>query len=414
MLEFIIKSTTSLFVIYLLYVILLVKENMHVFKRHYLLFGLLFSAIIPFIEFNMNSRISETIYPMINYQQINRIYHEPELLPQDKPEITFSIRWIVFAAYFFVFVLLLTRYMFNIFKLMRQKKNNPKYEFEGYSVSLISQPSPLYSFLNTIYMNEKDYENGTIRKEILIHELTHVRQRHSIDILLIELFQVVFWFNPLLWLYKREMKLNHEYIADSQVVKSEINVHDYQNFMLGVVLQNNSSFLASNYSYSFIKNRLIMLTKKKSLVRAWFKGSVLVSLIALLAIVLSGKVPDQGNETEWWKPILQKHNLKLGSYNNFDNVFEMATGGNSINNGICTLKVATVLIKPNEDSYMIIEADSVYHNIEKGFLEIMSGVVKSYKMGPDLTDPSTELMSSFIKMYLKEDKIIKNIKSFEN
>ena len=79
--------------------------------------------------------------------------------------------------------------------------------------------------------------------------------------------------------------------------------------------------------------------------------------------------------SEWWQPILQKHNLKLGAFNNFDNVFVMGMEGNSINNGVCTLKVATVLVKmkdsDNNDGYFLIEADSVYYDIEKGNFDFM-------------------------------------------
>ena len=79
--------------------------------------------------------------------------------------------------------------------------------------------------------------------------------------------------------------------------------------------------------------------------------------------------------SEWWQPILQKFNLKLGAYNNFDNVFVMGMEKNSINNGVCTLKTATVLVKmkdnANNNGYFLIEADSVYYHIEKGNFDFM-------------------------------------------
>ena len=81
-------------------------------------------------------------------------------------------------------------------------------------------------------------------------------------------------------------------------------------------------------------------------------------------------------------------------YNNFDNVFTMGREGNTINNGICTLKVATVLVKLEDiDSYIIIEADTVYHNIAEGVLEMVSGVAKVYKMNSDVLEPSVSHMN---------------------
>jgi len=82
----------------------------------------------------------------------------------------------------------------------------------------------------------------------------------------------------------------------------------------------------------------------------------------------------------WWQPILEKYNLKLGAFNNFDNVFVMGMEGNSINNGICTLKVATVLIKGEDGSYMLFEADSVYHNIQKRKFDFMPVASKGYAL----------------------------------
>ena len=99
-------------------------------------------------------------------------------------------------------------------------------------------------------------------------------------------------------------------------------------------------------------------------------------------------VGEMSEVSEWWQPILEKHNLKLGAYNNFDNVFEMGMEGNSINNGICTLKVATVLIMNSNNSYILIEADSIYHNVNEGIFDIMSGTAKIYEMDADLSDPS--------------------------
>ena len=92
--------------------------------------------------------------------------------------------------------------------------------------------------------------------------------------------------------------------------------------------------------------------------------------------------------SEWWQPILQKFNLKLGAYNNFDNVFVMGMEENSINNGICTLKKATVLVKmkdnANNDGYFLIEADSVYFYIKEGNFDFMPFARKFSTIDTDL------------------------------
>jgi hypothetical protein len=129
--------------------------------------------------------------------------------------------------------------------------------------------------------------------------------------------------------------------------------------------------------------------------KTWTKGIIFAFLFAQLSIATScnkDEVVFQSEEahnleTEWWQPILQKHGLELGAYNNYENVFAMGMGGNFINNGICTLKVATVLIK-NKENYFLIEADRIEYNVEKGVFDIMSGVGKIYEIGSDISKPS--------------------------
>ena len=89
---------------------------------------------------------------------------------------------------------------------------------------------------------------------------------------------------------------------------------------------------------------------------------------------------------EWWQPILRKYNLKLSAYNNFDNVFVMGMEGNSIKNGICTLKAATALIKGEDGSYLLFEADSVNFNIEKRTFDFMPNAKKSYTLDAGLNE----------------------------
>ena len=105
---------------------------------------------------------------------------------------------------------------------------------------------------------------------------------------------------------------------------------------------------------------------------------------------VADKISEVSEVSEWWQPLLQKHNLNLGAYNNFENVFVMGLEGNSINNGICTLKVATALIK-YDTTYVIIEAETMNYNIEEGVFEIKSGVGSFYEIGSDLPEPTSTI-----------------------
>ena len=89
-----------------------------------------------------------------------------------------------------------------------------------------------HTFFNYIFLNKTKFENRALPKEVILHEETHAKQKHSLDILFIELLQIVFWFQPLIWLYKTRIKLNHEFLADQAVIDNGFEPANYQNTLL--------------------------------------------------------------------------------------------------------------------------------------------------------------------------------------
>ncbi|WP_141384658.1 M56 family metallopeptidase, partial [Flavobacterium flevense] len=125
------------------------------------------------------------------------------------------------------------------------------------------------------------------------HELIHVNQKHTLDILFIEILKVIFWFNPIFIFYKKAIQLNHEFLADEKVVKSHNNVPFYQNLLLSKANVNPTYYLASNLNYSVTKKRLIMMTKNTSTTRALLKKGILIPLLTALVFSLCTKVVAQ-------------------------------------------------------------------------------------------------------------------------
>jgi len=102
----------------------------------------------------------------------------------------------------------------------------------------MNQPMAPFSFFSTIFVHDMDYEKEQIPQAVLLHELAHTRQKHSFDMIFIELLQILFWFNPLILLYKRAMRLNHEYLADAAVLQAKTDLFAYQNQLLNNVFRN--------------------------------------------------------------------------------------------------------------------------------------------------------------------------------
>ncbi|MFT4094880.1 MAG: M56 family metallopeptidase [Niabella sp.] len=131
---------------------------------------------------------------------------------------------------------------------------------------------------------------------MLEHELAHTRQKHSLDILFFELLQIVCWFNPVFFLYKRSVKINHELLADAAVVKKSGNVHSYQNILLQRATAPSALALASSFNFLTTKKRLIMLTKRTNLYRAGLKALSVLPLLGLLVFLFSQKAYTQSKE----------------------------------------------------------------------------------------------------------------------
>jgi hypothetical protein len=150
-----------------------------------------------------------------------------------------------------------------------------------------------HTFLQFVFLNKYEYEQGRIENEILKHELTHVKQRHSIDILLLEFLLIVMWFNPLLYLYKKAIQLNHEFLADENVVNALQDPSRYQILLLSKANEPDSLSLTSQFNFLITKKRLIMMTKQRSITRSILKQAAVAALIALIAFSFSARTVAQ-------------------------------------------------------------------------------------------------------------------------
>jgi hypothetical protein len=196
-----------------------------------------------------------------------------------------------------VTIFLLIRFIKNGLQLYKRAKSNASIAFNNAKLVLLPHPTLPYTFLNTIFINQDDYENRKIENELYTHELIHVTQKHTLDILLIETLKVVFWFNPILYFYKKAIQLNHEFLADEKVVQTHNNVPYYQNLLISKANANPTYYLASNLNYSVTKKRLIMMTKNTSTTRGLIKKGLLIPVLTAIVFSFCTKVVAQEKTT---------------------------------------------------------------------------------------------------------------------
>lgn len=143
-------------------------------------------------------------------------------------------------------------------------------------------------------MNKDDKEN------IITHELIHLKQKHSIDLLIIEFLCIIQWFNPFVWMYKKAIKENHEFLADSKVINTGINLFSYQSLLIAQTVGLSGFVLTNSLNYSLTKKRLLMMTKKRSSKLNVLKSILLLCILIPLLGVYSF-VPDKYSTNSFLK-----------------------------------------------------------------------------------------------------------------
>ena len=285
MIDFIIKSSISLIVFLGFYHLVLEREKIHQFNRFYLLNSILISLVIPFITFEFIKVIP--VLQNIETVSIQPISKSSENFVvdtvQNKIQVEETVNYIpylIWSVYLLGTLLLLVRFGKNYLKLISKIKSNPNVKYKNTRLVLMEEKTLPHTFLNAIFVNSEDYKNRNIEEELFAHELVHVTQKHTLDILFIELLKTIFWFNPLFIFYKKAIQLNHEFLADEQIVKTYDNVPFYQNLLLQKGSGNQSIYLASNLNYLVTKKRLLMMTKTTSQKLAVLKKIAVVPILA--------------------------------------------------------------------------------------------------------------------------------------
>ena len=290
MLVYILKSTFCLVLLLGIYHLFLEKEKMHTFNRFYLLGSILFSFLVPSFTITVAPEIIET--PLLTETASLHQFSIDSTPQQQIIETIDYTRYIIilFALISSILLVLLSKKIHN---LLNKAKQNRHINYFSATVVLLKERVIPYSFLHYIFINKHTYKTESIETQILTHELAHVEQKHSIDVLFIEVLQNLFWFNPIFRYYKKAIQLNHEFLADDAVINSHKNISEYQQLLLNVTAQNNNIYLASNLNYSLTKKRLLMMTTPSSKTKILLKKLMVVPLIIGFIFAFAQRVEAQ-------------------------------------------------------------------------------------------------------------------------
>ncbi len=289
MIAYLIKSACCAAVFLLAYLLFLEKEKMHRFNRWYLLASVALSLVIPLIQLP----VAQDLIPAIDSAGII-FFQETTATPAsaivtttpttETIDLTIPLILIAYAG---VACFLLTRFVINLYKLMTAAKKHTVTRLNGTRIVALKEPISSYTFLNTVFISQADLESK--ESEILKHEMAHVTQKHSLDILFIEIIRIIFWFNPLFIFYKRSIQLNHEFLADEAVVNHCEDVRAYQHLLLDRIALASHLPLGSRFNYSITKKRFIMMFKKEKPLISGFKKILVLPLLVVVFIGFCSK-----------------------------------------------------------------------------------------------------------------------------
>ena len=262
---FIIKSAVCLIVFYLFYKLLLSKDTFHRFNRIALLSILLLSFVVPFgvIGLNPSSHLEQAIL------QENVVMQAPTVeivqAATSMPSAETSPTWllVLIVAYLVGIVFCFSRQlwsMLRMFGLMRSSRESKL----GKDATLLVHTKQIapFSWMKYIVISEKDLEeNG---KEILTHELAHIQNKHSWDLLVADFCIYFQWFNPAAWLLKQELQSIHEFEADERVLHQGIDAKQYQLLLIKKAVGTRLYSMANSFNHSSLKKRITMMLKEKS------------------------------------------------------------------------------------------------------------------------------------------------------
>lgn len=292
MTEYLIKSVFCFSILYFCYFILLKKSTSYHANRFLLLFSVFFSLLVPLVDI---STITASQFPLIkqNVDLLNVLSYQNYFPHQtsvttEAPKSVISLSLVLTIAYIFTSLVLMIRFFINICTLFLKGYKGEKVNHNKTKLTLIDDPINPFTFFKTIFINRRDYLNG-VENELLLHEQAHKNQLHSIDVVIMELIQVFFWFNPFVYLFKKLIKANHEYLADDFVLKSGIAPGDYSNKLLHYTFRSKGLALTSGFNHLLIKNRLLMSSKFNQKRRIAYKFVFFLPLFAILFLTTAFK-----------------------------------------------------------------------------------------------------------------------------
>ena len=273
-----IKVAICLVAFYLFYKLLLSRDTFHAFNRATLLLLMLLSLVLPFVSLS----IDEPTVVNNGMVQVEQLL-VAGVTGEDTQPASLTLVQVLFMVYMVGVVVSVGREIVSLAGLYKLISGRDHVTIDnGIRIIVIDGDMAPFSWFNNIVISRSDYESG--RREILIHEMAHISHHHSLDILLCNVLLIFQWFNPAVWLLRRELRNIHEYEADEAVLASGANAAEYQLLLIRKAVGERLFSMANNLNHNSLKKRITMMLTKRS--NPWNRVKVLLTVpVAAVAVV---------------------------------------------------------------------------------------------------------------------------------
>jgi len=264
---YLIQANIALSLFFILYAVVLKRDTFLHLRRFFFLSVILFSLLYPLITVPVPGGLSE-LFSVKTEEAVSTVFiGEPsfEIVSVEETAPSRDINWtgICMIIYISITLLFLVRFLIQLLSIIRIRVRSELTVISGIPVYRLKDDITPFSFFNLIFIHAEKHSDAELA-QILLHEQTHVRQGHSVDIMLIESVCLLFWWNPFVWLLKREMAMNLEYLADNGVLTRGVNSREYQYHLLRLTYHETAVPIVNNFNVSQLKQRIMMMNQSKS------------------------------------------------------------------------------------------------------------------------------------------------------
>ncbi len=282
MITYIIQISLIWIALYLVYTSMLYKETFFKTNRIYLLVSLLAGILVPILVPMIES--IPPLPPVGTYiSELNAVI----ISASDRPAENWfkqpsNIVWLVYLLGVGVMSLKLISGLLYLWKLYNKSEISQQ---EGYSLVKTKAKHQPFSFFNLVFVTDQSTDQPYFQ-EIILLEIVHIRQRHSLDIIFVEILHIIFWFNPILLWYKRSLRASHEFMADRSLTRT-ISKDKYSLLLLGYTSAGDGVAFVNPFFNSLIKKRIQMMYSKNSETSALIKYFIALPIVTVMVMAFS-------------------------------------------------------------------------------------------------------------------------------